>query len=81
MPTLILSPRYSKDSRRLRAAAVDAGWSVLRPGGWEIPESVQEREQIFYGEIEFANVVARTSGIALLQPEPAWLTHLCRLRY
>jgi hypothetical protein len=33
MPTLILSPRYSEDSIKLRRAAIALGWDVMRLDG------------------------------------------------
>jgi hypothetical protein len=33
MPTLILSPRYSADSIKLRRAAIAVDWDVIRPDG------------------------------------------------
>src|SRR5687768_8738263 len=37
MPTLVLSPRYTDDSKALRAAAGRAGWKTERLGGWRAP--------------------------------------------
>lgn len=76
MPTLILSPRYTEDSRRLRAAAEWAGWSVVRLANWRLPEDLPTRDLVFYGEPSYADVVAGTRHIALLQPTPDWLATL-----
>lgn len=37
-PVLVLSPRYSSDSRILRQAALQLGWHTERLGGWDVPE-------------------------------------------
>ncbi|MFE2958011.1 hypothetical protein [Nocardia tengchongensis] len=50
MSTLILSPRYSEDSRVMRAAAISAGWNVLRLSGWRVPEDDVIETVAFYGE-------------------------------
>lgn len=42
-PTLILTPRYTEDSRALRAAAIEAGWDVFRLGGWRVPDEFARR--------------------------------------
>lgn len=73
MPTLLLSPRYSSDSRLLRAAAEREGWSVVRLGGRTVPGFVTARDLVFYGEPAFADVVADARKIALLQPTLNWL--------
>jgi hypothetical protein len=74
MPTLLLSPRYSSDSRLLRSAAERQGWSVVRLGTRTVPGFVGGRDLVFYGEPAYADVVATSRSIALLQPTPTWLT-------
>jgi hypothetical protein len=74
MPTLLLSPRYSSDSRLLRTAAERAGWSAVRLSTRAIPGFVRGRDLVFYGEPAYADVVAASRDIALLQPTPTWLT-------
>jgi hypothetical protein len=74
MPTLLLSPRYTSDSRQLRSAAERAGWSVVRLSTRAVPGFVKGRDLVFYGEPAFADVVATSRSIALLQPTPMWLT-------
>ena len=44
MPTLILSPRYSDDSIRLRRAALALGWDVARLASWYWPDDLDADE-------------------------------------
>jgi hypothetical protein len=74
--TLVLSPRYGSDSRTLRAAAVQAGWSVRRLGGWTPPEDLRGREVAVYGEPRFAEAIATGLGQALLDVPFDWLPRL-----
>ncbi|MEV6073332.1 ATP-grasp domain-containing protein [Nocardia sp. NPDC052001] len=76
MSTLILSPRYSDDSRVMRAAAIRAGWNVLRLGGWRVPEGEIGSVGALYGEPLFAEVIAAQLGIALLDAPKEWLPNL-----
>jgi hypothetical protein len=75
-PTLILTPRYTADSRAMRAAAIAAGWDVFRLGGWRVPEEFAGRELAFYGEPLLAEVIAETVPYALLEPSLDWLPAL-----
>lgn len=75
-PTLILSPRYTSDSRALRAAALEAGWSVERLGNWRVPEYLYGRKVVLYGEPLFAEVIAKRLSFALLDAPFDWLLHL-----
>src|SRR5262249_10339102 len=65
--------RYTSDSRLLRSAAERAGWSVVRLSARAVPNFVRGRDLVFYGEPAFADVVATSRSIALLQPTPTWL--------
>ncbi|MFF2554601.1 ATP-grasp domain-containing protein [Nocardia sp. NPDC058058] len=76
MSTLILSPRYSEDSRVMRAAAIRAGWNVLRLSGWRVPEDETDSVGAIYGEPSFAEVIAGQLGIALLDAPQEWLPEL-----
>jgi hypothetical protein len=75
-PTLVLSPRYTSDSRALRAAALEAGWSVERLGGWRVPERLYGREVVLYGEPLFVEVIAARLSLALIDAPFDWLLHL-----
>ncbi|GCE16684.1 ATP-grasp domain-containing protein [Dictyobacter kobayashii] len=76
VPILVLSPRYSEDSRVLRRAALQVGWHVERLGGWDVPERLFLRKLIFSGEIGYTPVVAHKLSWALLDASPDWLPSL-----
>ncbi|GAA2104725.1 ATP-grasp domain-containing protein [Actinomadura alba] len=76
MPTLVLSPRYTSDSRDLRVAAVGAGWSVERLGGWRPPDRLRGRDVVLYGEPLFVEVIAAELGRALIDAPFDWLLGL-----
>ncbi|MGV9677346.1 ATP-grasp domain-containing protein [Nocardia sp. NPDC003482] len=76
MPTLILSPRYSDDSRRMRTAAITAGWDVLRLTSWRIPEDEPTAPTALYGEPLFAEMIAAQLNLALLDAPEDWLPNL-----
>ncbi|MFC9964913.1 ATP-grasp domain-containing protein [Nocardia ignorata] len=74
MSALILSPRYSEDSRVMRAAAIRAGWNVVRLTNWRVPEDTVATA--IYGETMFAEVIAAQLGITLLDAPDDWLPNL-----
>ncbi|MFB4313521.1 ATP-grasp domain-containing protein [Actinomadura sp. 21ATH] len=76
MPTLVLSPRYTTDSRTLRTAAVAAGWGVERLGGWRVPDWLLGRDVVPYGEPLFVEVIAARLGLAMLDAPAGWLPAL-----
>lgn len=76
MPTLLLTPRYTEDSRVLRKAAVAAGWDCVRLANWRIPDWVADRDLVFYGEPLLAEVVAEHLPTVLLEPPLDWLSTL-----
>ncbi|MFR9752464.1 ATP-grasp domain-containing protein [Nocardia sp. 004] len=76
MSTLILSPRYSPDSRTMRSAALRSGWNVLRLPNWRAPEDKAPEVTAVYGEPLFAKVVAGQLGLALLDAPDDWLPGL-----
>jgi hypothetical protein len=77
MPTLLLTPRYSEDSRALRAAAVAAGWDCVRLATWRVPDWVRSHELVFYGEPLLAEVIGEQRlPYVLLGPPPEWLAQL-----
>lgn len=75
-PVLVLSPRYSSDSRILRQAALQLGWNVERLGGWDVPERLRRRKLIFSGEYSYMKVIAHQLSWALLDADSEWLPHL-----
>lgn len=76
MPTLVLPPRFTPDSRALRGAALEAGWEVQRLGSWRVAAPVED--PVLYGEPLFAAVVAPQLGLSLLEPPLDWLASLPR---
>ena len=76
IPVLVLSPRYSEDSRVLRRAALQLGWHVERLGSWDVPERLLQRKLVFSGEIGYTQVIAHKLSWALLDAPPDWLLHL-----
>lgn len=72
-PTLLLSPRYTEDSRALRLAAVRAEWDVFRLAEWRVPEEVAARDLVFYGEPLLADVVGESLPYAFLDVPVDWL--------
>ncbi|XVQ09324.1 ATP-grasp domain-containing protein [Spirillospora sp. CA-255316] len=76
MPTLVLSPRYTADSRTLRTAAGAAGWGVERLGGWRAPGRLRGRDVVLYGEPLFVEVIAAQLGLAMLDAPADWLPGL-----
>ncbi len=72
MPTLVLSPRYSSDSRILQASATKAGWSVERLG----PDRLYEKDIVLSGESLFVEVIASHLGLALIDVPVDWLPGL-----
>ena len=81
-PLLLLSPRFSDDSRAVRAAALDAGWDVIRPPTWRLPQEVvseaARREMVPYGESLFCTWVASELDLALLATPHDFLARLPR---
>ncbi|MFG2002913.1 ATP-grasp domain-containing protein [Spirillospora sp. NPDC048911] len=76
MPTLVLSPRYTDDSKTLRAAAGRAGWKTERLGGWRAPAHLRGEDVVLYGEPTFVEVIAARLGLALIDAPQDWLLHL-----
>lgn len=74
--TLVLSPRYTTDSRALRVAALQAGWNVERLGNWRVPEHLRGREVALYGEPLFVEVIAAGLSLAMLDVPCEWLPQL-----
>lgn len=72
-PTLLLTPRYTEDSRALRLAAVRVGWDVFRLAEWRVPEEVASRDLVFYGEPLLADVVGESLPYAFLDVPVDWL--------
>ena len=76
MPTLILSPRYSDDSIRLRRAAVALGWDVMRLASWRCPDDLEPEEPVLFAEPLFNDAVAEQLGLQVVEPPEDFLARL-----
>jgi hypothetical protein len=76
MKTLILPPKYSEESNRMRKAALAAGWKVERLTSWRVPEHLKGQEVSIYAEPLFAARVEDALGIRFPAPPEDWLLHL-----
>jgi hypothetical protein len=76
VPTLILTRRFTPDSNALWNAAIAAGWDVERLQSMRPPPDLAAREPVFYGETLWADAVAETLGIDVLQPTTDGLPRL-----
>ncbi len=75
--TLILSPRFSEDSRLMRQAASRAGWTVTRLPGWRAAAAGPLAGTVaIYGEALFVEAIADQLGRPLVQPALDWLARL-----
>ncbi len=68
MKILILSQRYSIDSRIIRSAATELGWETYRIQGDFFPDWVKEQEIYVYCEGFMAEFVSQETGVAILRP-------------
>jgi hypothetical protein len=76
LPTLILSHRYSSDSNALFSAVNSVGWDVERLHSFYCPDSLKEKEIIFYGETILADAICNDLNLALFEPNYDWLPNL-----
>src|SRR3954465_5319486 len=76
MPTLILSPRYSDDSIKLRRAAVALGWDVMRLASLRCPEDFEPEEPVLFPEPLFNAAVCEQLGLAVIEPPEDFLVRL-----
>lgn len=76
MPTLILSPRYSDDSIKLRRAAISLDWDVMRLASWRPPEDFEPEEPVLFGEPLFNAAVAEQLDLSVVEPPEDFLTTL-----
>src|SRR3954462_4175449 len=76
MPTLILSPRYSDDSIKLRRAAIALGWDVMRLASWRCPDDFESEEPVLFAEPLFNAAVAEQLGLTVVEPPEDFLTRL-----
>jgi hypothetical protein len=78
MPTLILSPRYSDDSIKLRRAAIALGWDVMRLASWRCPDDFEPEEAVLFAEPLFNTAVAEQLGLTVIEPPEDFLIRLPR---
>jgi hypothetical protein len=78
MPTLLLSPRYTTDSRALRQAAETAGWNVFRLPDWRPPQRQFAGPVALYGEPLFVDIMAAALDLVVLDSPSDWLARLPR---
>jgi hypothetical protein len=76
MPTLVLSPRDTANSRILKSAAERAGWVVEQLSSWRAPHHLYGQDIALYGEPLFAEVIASRLSLALIEAPNDWLVHL-----
>jgi hypothetical protein len=76
MPTLILSPRYSEDSIKLRRAAIALGWDVMRLDSWRCPDDFDPDEPVLFAEPLFNQAVAEQLGLTVIEPPENFLIQL-----
>jgi hypothetical protein len=76
MPTLILSPRYSDDSIKLRRAAIALGWDVMRLASWRCPDDFEPEEPVLFAEPLFNAAVAEQLGLTVVEPPEDFLVRL-----
>ena len=75
MPTLLLSARQTDDTQLLWRACITSTWDVVRINGWHVP-SLPANDVAVYGEPLFAQHVAQTLHLQLVEPALDWLPRL-----
>lgn len=76
MTVLILSPRYTEDSRILAHAARSMGWQVNRLVNRQIPADLDTTNLVLYGESFFVEYLAQELNLTLVVPDPEFLIKL-----
>ena len=76
MATLILSPRYTDDSIRLRRTALAQGWQVERLQNYRVPAHLSGADVALYGEALFTTIIAEQLDITLLDCPEGWLAEV-----
>src|SRR5437867_5095071 len=75
MPTLLLTARQTDDAQLLWRACIAAKWDAVRVHGWQVA-ALPPIDVAVYGEPLFAQYVARTLGLQLVEPPLDWLPRL-----
>ena len=76
IPTLLLPPRITDDSRAMAKAAARAGWDVERLASWHIPPLLADEDICVYAVPLFAIHASSHLGLSLIEPTYQWLTTL-----
>lgn len=77
MPTLILTPRQTEDSRQLWRAAIELGWGVERLPDWRVSERMKQVEEpVLYVESLMTPLIAAAFKVRLSEPPEDWLASL-----
>lgn len=77
MPTLILSPRQTEDSRQLWRAAIQLGWGIERLAKWEVSKELRSvPEPVLYIEPLMIPMVSEAFGLRVDEPDETWLVDL-----
>ena len=76
MTTLMLSPQTSEDSQKLRRAALNRGWTVVRWADWNRPAGLPETDLCLYASPLFAARVSELTGWTFEEPPDDWLLRL-----
>lgn len=74
--TLLLSPRHTRDSAAVGAAALGLGRNVERLPSWRVPDHLRAVTKAAYGEPRFVAAVAEATGLELIEPRADWLPSL-----
>lgn len=76
-PTLILTPRQTRDAQLLWQAAINLGWRVERVHGWKVPDELKSIEEpVLYLEGLMAPILCKEFGVELPEPPMDWLPKL-----
>ncbi|MEM0997346.1 MAG: ATP-grasp domain-containing protein [Bacteroidota bacterium] len=76
MKTLILPPKYSEESNRMRKAALTAGWKVERLTSWRVPDYLRDHDVTIYAEPLFAARIEDALNLRFPTPPEDWLLRL-----
>lgn len=76
LPTLILSPRRTRDIDALEQAATSAGWRTRRLASWSPPLDLRGTRVAVYGEPLLCALLAQELDLRLIEPTFDWLARL-----
>lgn len=73
---LILSPRYTPDSIKLRRAALASRWQVERLQNYRVTSTYKNINIALYGEALFTTIIAEQIEYTLLEAPADWLAQI-----